>query len=317
MLVHSLLTTVAVLMAGQVDRATTSPSEATIERCELHSIEDLPVPGSDAGVLLSLKVKDGEMVKKGDELGTIDDREAKAVAVGKKLDYDVAQQKADSDIDVQYAQAKADVSKSAYEKIFAANKNLAGAVSQIEIMRAKYDWKAAELGVKKNEEENVINKATAKAKFAEAEAARMAFERRTLKAPFDGVVVDIIVKEGGWVAPGDPVVQIVRVDRLRVHGELDASKWSRADIDGKSVTVEVTLPKGRVVKIPGKIVFVSPIIGVGSKLPVRAEIDAPMENGVPLVAAGMDARMTIHVNEPGTREARPASTRGAARATNK
>ena len=192
-----------------------------------------------------------------------------------------------------------------YEKIFAANKNLAGAVSQIEIMRAKYDWDKAKLGVKKNEEENVINKATAKAKFAEAEAARMAYERRTLKAPFDGVVVDIIVKEGGWVAPGDPVVQIVRVDRLRVHGELDASRWGRADIDGKNVTVEVTLPKGRVVKIPGKVVFVSPIIGVGSKLPVRAEIDTPMENGVPLVAAGMDARMTIHVNEPGTRERAP------------
>jgi multidrug efflux pump subunit AcrA (membrane-fusion protein) len=315
MLIQSLLTTVAVLMAGQVDRATVSPSEATIERCELHSIEDLPVPGSDAGVLLSLKVKDGEIVKKGEELATIDDREAKAVSVAKQLDYEVAQQKADSDVDVLYAQATADVSKSAYEKIYAANKGLAGAVTQIEIMRAKYEWEKAKLGVEKNKEESLSNKATAKAKKAEADAARVVYERRTLKAPFDGVVVDIIVKEGGWVAPGDPVVQIVRVDRLRVHGELDASKWSRADIDGRTVTVEVTLPKGRVVKIPGKIVFVSPIIGVGSKLPVRAEIDTPMEDGVPLVAAGMDARMTIHVNEPGTREARPASTRGAARAT--
>ena len=100
------------------------------------------------------------------------------------------------------------------------------------------------------------------------------------------MVVKIYTQVGEWVAPGDPVVQIVRVDRLRVYGNLDASKWTRSDIDGRKVTVDVTLPRGRDVNVPGKIVFVSPVVGVGQKLPVWAEIDTPMEDDRPLIFAG-------------------------------
>ena len=57
------------------------------------------------------------------------------------------------------------------------------------------------------------------------------------------------------------------------------------------------LPRDRVVKVPGKIVFVSPVVAPGDELPVWAEIDTPMEDGRPLVRAGLKAKMTVHVNE--------------------
>lgn len=306
MLIHSLLTTMALVLAPP-DRAIVSPSEAVIDNCELASIQDLPVPASDAGVLVSLAVEAGVPVKKDMELARIDDREAKAQYVVKDLDYQVARQKAESDYDVRYAEATADVAKAAYEKIVAANKGLKGTVTEIEILRARYEWKKADLGTEKNKEESKSNKLAATAKKAEAEAAKVSMERRVLRAPFDGVVVKIYTQVGEWAAPGDPVVQIVRVDRLRVYGNLDASKWTRGDIDGRKVTVDVTLPRGRNVTVPGKVVFVSPVVGVGLKLPVWAEIDTPMENGRPLIYAGMQARMTIHTNEAVPNQPRPAS----------
>ncbi len=133
----------------------------------------------------------------------------------------------------------------------------------------------------------------------------MVLERRRIVAPFDGVVSMTFLQEGEWVQPGDPVLQLVAVDTLRVSGRVDSDAWSRGEIENRKVTVEVQLPRGRVLKVPGKIVYVSPVVDVGSVLPVAAEIETPMENGRPLIYAGMHGRMTIHTNQPAVADTRP------------
>jgi hypothetical protein len=67
----------------------------------------------------------------------------------------------------------------------------------------------------------------------------------------------------------------------------------------------VELPRGRQVKVPGTIVFVSPVVGVGAQLPVTAEIETPMEKGRPLIYAGMHGRMTIHTDQTAAAEPPP------------
>jgi multidrug efflux pump subunit AcrA (membrane-fusion protein) len=131
--------------------------------------------------------------------------------------------------------------------------------------------------------------------------------RRILRSPFDGVVVQVFKREGEWVSPGDPVVQIVRIDRLRISGNLSATDWSPSELEGRKVTIKVKLPRGRVLDIPGKVVYVSPVV-FEDQLPIEAEIDTPMQNGQPLVQAGLPASMTIHVSQPATAEHRPVST---------
>jgi len=146
---------------------------------------------------------------------------------------------------------------------------------------------------------------TAKAKAAEAKAAEIGVERRILRAPFSGVVLKVKKHVGEWVAAGEPVVEVIRVDRLSIRGGLQADQWPPADIEGKKVTVEVLLPRGRVEKVPGQVVFVSPQV-VNGKLEVWAEIDIPTEkDGRPLVPAGLTAKMTIHVSQPVAAPAKP------------
>jgi macrolide-specific efflux system membrane fusion protein len=298
MLIHSLITAAALALAPAADRPTISTSEPTIDECQVHSIQDLPVPASDAGVLMKLHVDAGAPVEKGVELATIDNREAAAVYKVKELEYQIAKQTADSNIDIRHAEKAADVAKKTYDKFKYINENQPGAVTQIDLLRHQFEWERALLSIEKAKEDAKSHKLTAESKKAESDAALVALERRTLVAPFNGVVVKTYLQEGEWVQPGDPVVQLVRIDRLRVHGDVDASKWNRADLEGRRVTVELTLPRGREIKVPGKIMFVSPVVGVGAKLPVYAEIDTPMENGRPLVYAGMEARMIIHTNQP-------------------
>jgi multidrug resistance efflux pump len=196
------------------------------------------------------------------------------------------------------------VAKKAFDKLEEANRGQSGAVSHIEVLRAELEYKKAILGIEKAEQEHTSNKLTAEAKKAEAGAAEVGVFRRVLRAPFDGIVIKVYRHVGEWVSPGDAVVQIVRVDRLRVSGNLDAADWGPADFEGRKVTVEVTLPHGRVEKVTGKVVYVSPVVE-GGQLPVTAEIESPMENGHPVVRAGLKANMTIHVTQPAEQEPRP------------
>jgi multidrug efflux pump subunit AcrA (membrane-fusion protein) len=197
-------------------------------------------------------------------------------------------------------------------------------VSAIDILRSKLELKKAELATEQTKEEQIENQLTAKAKKAEVGAAQVALDRRILTAPFDGVVTELIKKPGEWIATGEPVVHIVGIKRLRVMGNLDARQWGPADVAGRDVTVEVLLPRGRTVKVPGTVTYVSPVVTL-DHMPVWAEIDVPMENELPLVRAGTRGSMTIHVSRPvatadaspqtapaATRSApvRPAATRG-------
>jgi len=293
MFTTSLLLTLALAAEPRAAAA----GEPFIPACEITSINDQSVPGPDAGVLQSLNVSEGTRVTKGMEIGRVDDTEAQAQLQVRTYEHDVAQQKAKSDIDIRHARAATDVAAAVIRQYREANKKSPGTVSAVDMLRYELEHKKASLATEQTMEEQVEAQLTSKAKGAEVGASKVALDRRILRAPFDGVVVTVFKKPGEWVAPGDPVVHLVGIDRLRVKGDLDANQWGPADIEGRNVTIEVTLPLGRTVQVPGKVTYVSPVVTLG-QLPVWAEFEAPMENGRPVVRAGLKASMKIHVDQP-------------------
>ena len=272
-------------------------AEPTISDCVIASIDDRPVPGADAGVLTSLKVREGMPVTRGMEIGVIDESEARANLAIKQFEYEVTVQKANSDINIRHAQAAAALADATLEALQEANRTAKGTVSAIEIKRSQLELKKNELAIEQTREEQLENHLTSKAKKAEVGAAQVQLDRRILTAPFDGVVTEVIKKPGEWIAIGEPVVHIVGIKRLRVMGNLDARQWGPPDVAGREVTVEVVLPRGRTVKVPGLVTYVSPVVTL-DHMPVWAEIDVPMENDLPLIRAGVRGSMTIHVGRP-------------------
>jgi multidrug efflux pump subunit AcrA (membrane-fusion protein) len=305
MFASSLALTIALALAADGAPSPQSTGDAVIPVCSVASIERQEVPGADPGVLMEMLVKEGMKVTNGQELGLVDDREAKAQLIVKQLDSEAADQEAKSNIGVLFATATADVAHTAWKKLERANEGAKGAVAEIDVLKTKLEWEKATLQIKKAEEDHVAAGLTAKAKAAEAKAAEIGVERRILRAPFSGVVLKVKKHVGEWVAAGEPVVELIRVDRLSIRGGLQADQWPPADIEGRKVTVEVLLPRGRVEKVAGQIVFVSPQV-VNGKLEVWAEIDIPTEkDGRPLVPAGLTAKMTIHVKQPVAAPPRP------------
>jgi multidrug efflux pump subunit AcrA (membrane-fusion protein) len=103
---------------------------------------------------------------------------------------------------------------------------------------------------------------------------------------------------------GAPLAHVVRTDKLRVEGYVDAARWDPAQIRGRPVTVEVTLADARKEKVEGRISFVSPLVESGGDYRVFAEVPNRKTPGSDewLLRAGQTATMTIHsdrtANEP-------------------
>jgi macrolide-specific efflux system membrane fusion protein len=110
-------------------------------------------------------------------------------------------------------------------------------------------------------------------KEAELESARIKLARHQLVAPFAGMVVEINKERGEWVNPGDAVLRLVRLDRLRAQAFVPSREFA-AHQQGRPIALFVELPhKGRV-RFNATIVFVSPEVNpVNGQVLIWAEVD--------------------------------------------
>ena len=87
-----------------------------------------------------------------------------------------------------------------------------------------------------------------------------------------GLVTEVKRHKGEWVEPGQSIVRILRLDRLRAEG-LASAELLGCDLHGRPVALKVE-QEGKPVEFTGKVVFVSPEIDpVNGQVRVWAEID--------------------------------------------
>ncbi len=98
---------------------------------------------------------------------------------------------------------------------------------------------------------------------------------------------------GEWVQQGEPVVHIIRIDRLWVEGFVSAADFHPDDLRGRDARVTVALAGGRQRTFDGKVVFVDSIVQAGGSFLVRVEVQNDRENGSWVLSPGLGAKMTI------------------------
>ena len=272
--------------------------EPVLERCIVSLVEEAEVPAREAGVLLELQIREGDVVSRGDLIARIDDSQPdfdrrKAVA-----EHAQAQAKAESDVDVRYAVAAEQVAKAEYDKANESNNRVPGSVTRVELDRLQLTWKRGELQIEQAQVERKLATMAVQSKEVDIAAAEDAINRRKILAPLDGVVVRVYPHLGEWMQPGDPLARVVRADRLRVEGFVDAARFDPDKVRDRPVTVEVTLADERVETFKGRIVFTSPIVESGGEYLVWAEVEnRQLEAGHPeewMLRPGQTVKMTIH-----------------------
>lgn len=128
---------------------------------------------------------------------------------------------------------------------------------------------------------------------AQLAAAQEAIANRELVAPFDGVISEINVNPGEWVAPGRPLIQIGNLDQLQVEttdlGEIDIARIEIGD------PVTLTFDSLPDLMLQGKVTRIAPKSdeGAGVNFPVIIELDQVPD----MLRWGMTAFIDIAIQE--------------------
>jgi macrolide-specific efflux system membrane fusion protein len=271
--------------------AARAAEQIVIESALLRLTHQVEVPARAQGVLSSMGVVEGDSVERGAVVALVDDAEAKLLQDRAAIELQLQKEKVTNDVAIRTARKALEFHRAEAERLEHAVRGLPGSISKSEIEELKFRAAQAELELEQAQHELRIDQQTLGLKHKELELTGHNVNVRKLIAPIDGVVVEVLRQPGEWVEPGEKVLRIVRIDRLRAEGLVHVRQLP-PDLVGAAVTIAVDLPVKGETSFSGKVVFVSPEINpVNGQTRVWAEID----NKDGLLRPGLRPRMTIHL----------------------
>jgi multidrug efflux pump subunit AcrA (membrane-fusion protein) len=238
-------------------------------------------------------------------------KEAEQGRAQAELTQRIAALKALNDVAVRHAEKSRDASKAELERAIQARKAFEKSVSlteidrlrlilernDLEIEKAKFEKELADLqrqvedaataehdqtvarlklGVEQATLQKEVDLLTRDLKARAVEQAQLQLDRRRLRSPLTGEIVEVHRHRGEWLEAGQRVLRIVRLDRLKVEGFAE-SRAVNGSLRGSAVRVRVPVTEtDQPATLKGTLVFVSPEIDpVNGQVRVWAEIENP------------------------------------------
>ena len=133
----------------------------------------------------------------------------------------------------------------------------------------------------------------------QAERLQDQIDRHTIVAPFDGYVVAEHTEVGQWVMQGAPIVEVVALGEVDVQ-VMVMENYAASVTLGQTARVEVTSLNAQRRKTPlvGQVSLIVPQAEVRSRsFPVKIRVTNPMQDGRPLLQAGMFAKVTLPLGQ--------------------
>jgi len=258
-----------------------SSSPITLTRCRIKLRDQFTLAFDQPGILAFVEPEEGDRVRAGQEVAGLNDEVPQAM-------YDVAQKKAENDIQPRFARKAADVAQAELLSAMETNRQVPGTVPDIEVQRLKLAWEKSQLSIELADDEFLIS-------GLEAKEAQARLDMYRLKAPFDGVVTQVYKRKGEAVRQGDPILEMANTDRVRVEGRVAMTDVWKVKAS-TPVRVQLQIPE---VDLPeehrifnGRVVFVDVAVQ-----PVTREVRvwAEVTNDGNILKDGLTATMTIDI----------------------
>lgn len=272
---HPIQTTMCGVIAtvGFVLGSNVHAEEIRIDSALLTLIEHADISAREAGPLIHREIGEGVTVDADAVLGKIDDHEATLMLDRAKTELKIAQMMVENDIKVRFARKSQEVAQAELKRSQESVEKFPKSVSQTELDRLRLLADKAVLEVEQATLDNEQATLSRLLKQNDVDRATLQLERRQIRAPFPGMVVQWKKQRGEWVEPGVPVVRIIRLNRLRAEAFVSA-KSLPPDMIGRAVVLLVDLPGKPKSKFEGKLTFVDPEIDpVNNQVRIWAEID--------------------------------------------
>ena len=233
------------------------------------------VAAAESGILVELLVRPGDRVAAGTPLGRLD-------AAGLEEAQRIAEARAAATAARDAAVIERDVARRRLAKFEAVGADRLGSRDELESARA--DAALADVRVRKTEED---------AALAALEVARIAadLDRRTVRAPLAGTVVEVKREVGEAVPASDPaLVVLARLDTLRAVFHPPAARAARLRSgDAVAVAVPADVAGGAVRTVRATVEFVSPITDAESG---TVRVEALLPNADRRLRAGSRVTLT-------------------------
>lgn len=211
--------------------------------------QEIEVGAPDTGILASLKVQEGDLVKQEQILGALDNRVQEA-----SLRIAKAKQKASGEL--KSAQAQARLHQTRLNRLLPLLAR--GAAQQAEIDRERADLAIAKAKVQAAREIKKIH-------ALEAQQIQAQIARRTLRSPLNGVVTEIHRDAGELVqvsSSESAVLTVAKINPLLLILHVSTSAAMQLKVE-QNLTVRFP-GYSQVSETSGKIILVSPVTDAGS-----------------------------------------------------
>ncbi len=260
-----------------------------VDSVVLATMDEAEVPAEEAGVLRELAVSAGAHVARGDTLGRLDEREAQLVLDRAKIELENARRQAKNDIDIRVMSKAADVAGAELKRAIDSRERYEKSVSETELDHLRLAEEHARLQIEQAEHDRETARLAVQLAEKQVQLAELALQKRMLRAPISGTVVQILRQQGEWVQPGQLVVRIVGTERLKAIGFLDG-RHAREDITGRSVDLQISGEGYGQEEYRGIIAFMHPEVN-----PVNQQIDfwAEIDNRDQRLRPGLKGRLVI------------------------
>jgi RND family efflux transporter MFP subunit len=255
-----------------------------IEGAQLTLIEHAEISAREAGVLNQILVREGEAIEAEQPLARIDDEDVILLKQRAETEFLMARALVENDLRIRFAKKSVEVAHAELKRSLESVEKFPKSVSQTELDRLKLLADKAELDVEQSKVDLAQAKLTLQLKKHDLDRATLQLNRRTIKAPFPGMVVQWKRQRGEWVESSTPVARLIRLNRLRAEGFV-SSKTASAKLVGRAARFSVDG-----IHHEGKLTFVNPEIDpVNQQVRVWAEI----ENADLLLRPGQTGTLAI------------------------
>lgn len=273
----------------------TDEIEAT--RALIKVVDSTNIPAEKEGVLRSIEIKIGDLIQKDQAVAKIDDGDAKLKYGKVAVEHQIAERASRDDTIVKFAEKSHAVSLSELKRATDANDEIDLAISESEIDRLRLIVDRSSLEIEKAKIDFDVNKLTEKLRRIEKEQIQNDLAKFQIKSPTDGLVVSVEKQTGEWVKPGETIARIVRINVLRVEGQIPVEQ---ASLKLKGAEVIVTLATDQVGEKASKRMKVGKVIFVSleaNPIEKRVKIVAEIDNSDLAFRPGLPVKMVVKTDK--------------------
>lgn len=202
------------------------------------------LPPLTSGTISLVHVAEGQVVRKGDPLVTLDDRVPKARLQAATIEANLTGALRRAEVQLRLAESRLNNIRTVVTT---------GAGGSFELQIAEGERDQAEAAVQ--QQRDILKSAGANQNIAAAQ-----LDQFTISAPFDGIITEIHQRAGA-VDASQTVISIANLNQLEVELHVDAAKYGKI-CAGDNVVLNASQPVGR--SVQAQVLSVSPVINSAS-----------------------------------------------------